>query len=151
MKLALIKRPDNSLYPCYRSDLEAVQRVKDGRIVLVDFRNPRNAKHHKLIFALSRCTLDNMNEQEHPAWCELYRRNPNGAPYLFIKALVMEIGETEIEPNLDGTFRTVPKSISFELMSEDEFQPVSDALFTVCARTLNIDVDTLRKNYLEYL
>ena len=147
MKLALIKRPDNSLYPCYRSDLEAVQRVKDGRIVLVDFRNPRNAKHHKLIFALAKCTLDNMSG----AWNELYLRNPNGAPYLFIKALVMEIGETEIEPNLDGTFRTVPKSISFESMSEDEFQPVSDALFTVCARTLNIDVETLRKNYLEYL
>lgn len=147
MKLALIKRPDNSLYPCYRSDLEAVQRVKDGRIVLVDFRNPRNAKHHKLVFAMAKCTLDNMSGP----WNELYLQNPNGAPYLFIKALMLEIGEVELMPNMDGTFRTEPKHINFESMSEDEFQPVSDALFTVCARTLDIDVEALKRNYLEYL
>ena len=150
MRIVAIIRADNSIYPAYRGDLEIVQKLRGGRperMVLLDARRSRNPKYHRLVFAMAKCTLDNMSGP----WAQMYERDPNGTSLRFIKAVMHEIGIVDIMPNLDGTFRTEAQSIAFENMDEDEFQPVGNAIAEVCARTINVPVDVFRKNYLEYM
>lgn len=150
MKLVAVILPDNTMKPAYKSDLETVQKLRGAKaekMVLLETRNARNPKHHKLVFGMAKCTLDNMPGP----WGEMYQRDPAGAPYRFIKAVMHEIGIVNVMPNLDGTVRTETQSIAFENMDEDEFEPVSNAIAEVCAKTLNVPVDEFQKNYQAYL
>lgn len=147
MKLIAIKTPDNHLVPAYNSDLDHISKIKDGKMLLMAYWTPRNPKHHRLIFAMAKCALDNMSGP----WNEMYMRDKNNTPYKFIKAIEMEIGLTDDYMNLDGTVRQEPKSIAFENMSEEDFEPISDAVSEVCARVINVPINVFRKNYLQYL
>lgn len=150
MKIVAIIRADNTIAPAYTSDIEIVQKIrgsKTEKMVLLEHRRSRNPKHHRLVHAMAKCTLDNMSGP----WAQMYERDPSGAPHRFIKAVMHEIGIVEVLPNLDGTMRTETQSIAFENMDEDEFQPVSNAIAEVCAKTIGVTVDEFCRNYPRYL
>jgi len=128
--------------PFWESDFAYMKRCTYGKPLLCSSRKSRNPQHHKLVFAVAKCVLANI---------------PNGhqwsgkQPYDLIKAIQIEEGIVEWKLNLDGTVRAEAKSISFESMSEDDFQPVSDAIFKWGAKILGIEVDELEKNYQDYM
>jgi len=132
----------DAFFPCYNSDLEFMKRCKPGRQILCSTRRSRNPDHHKLIFAIAKCVIANTHEDS--IWSKV-------TPYDLIKAIMFAEGIVDIYFNLDGTTRAEPKRINFESMSENEFQPVSDAMFKWGAKMLDIGVGELRLNYIEYL
>ena len=140
-KLSLVKIKD-VFRPAAKSDMELMNKFSDGEIILVSMKKSRNPNHHRLIFALGRLIKDNLPEDH---FLE------NQLPYDIIKAIMLDAGIVDYKMNLNGTTRIEPKSISFENMSEDEFQPVSEAIFKIAAKLLGVEVDELHKNYLVYL
>ena len=141
MKLFATK--ENGILKPINQSREDFNKLENRKIYSIDIKQPRNIKHHMLIFALARCTLDNMPES-HSYLSRL-------SPYEFIKALMLEIGQTEKRITISGEVYQVPKSLSFESMPEDKFEPISRAVFSICAKILNITVDELKENYKMYL
>ena len=128
--------------PVYNSDFDFMKTCKYKKPVLCSSRKSRNPRHHKLVYAIAKCVLANLPEGSQWALQQ---------PYDLIKAVHIEEGLVEWKLNLDGTVRAEAKSISFESMSEKEFQPVSDAMFKWGARILKIEQAELEKNYMDYL
>jgi hypothetical protein len=132
----------DAFFPVYNSDYEFMKRCKIGKEILWRTHKSRNAKHHKLIFAIAKCVIANMPEGS--IWAKQ-------EPYELIKACMVAEGIVDIKYNLDGTTRGEAKSIAFESMAEDEFQAVSDAVFWWGAELLEIEENLLRRNYIDYL
>ena len=148
-KLILTKRPDGSFIPSYQRDKEIADKMKIGEHIF-KYGSQRNPRAHALAFALARCTLENLPEQ-YDYWHKTLEDNPHGAAYLFIKALELEIGEVMPYQKPNGTIGMIPKSISFDEMSEEEFQPLLTMLTKQAAKYLGITYDEMRRNYLNYL
>jgi hypothetical protein len=128
--------------PVNPSDINLVNQIKDGEQFLISIKKNRNPKHHKLIFGIAKCILSNLPEGH---FLE------NQMPYDIIKAIMLDAGIVEYKLNLNGTTRAEPKSISFENMNEEEFEPVSNVIFEVGAKILGIEKHELEVNYLDYL
>ena len=131
-----------AVFPVYNSGIDWINKQKQGQQILIEYRKARNAKHHALLFALARCTIENLPEDS--VWT-------TKTPYEFIKALQLEIGDTEQYLTFQGELIQVPKSLKFESMSEEDFIKISDAMFKVCAHMLKIEEIELRRNYQDYL
>ena len=141
MKVQLIRK-GIQLLPYAEQDREIISNLDNNYIWKVDIKKSRNPAHHALVFGLARCTIANAPEDSSFG---------NFTPYQFIKALMLEIGQTDNMMYLSGEVVQIPKSIAFENMSEDEFTPISEAMFKVCAGVIGVEVTELRKNYIEYL
>jgi hypothetical protein len=128
--------------PVYNTDKVILSKKDPNKIYACDIWEARNIKHHKLIFALANCVLNNLPDDH------FYK---NYSAYDFIKLLMIEIGQFKEILRRDGQLILIPNSLKFECMSEEEFQPISDAVFKICAGILKITVEELRKNYIEYL
>jgi hypothetical protein len=146
MRINLVKRPDGSFIPAYNSDKEKCDKMKPATYAF-SWQRERNPKHHALVFAMARCTLENMEG----AWNRAYMNDKNNTPYEFLKAIMIEIGQVEVSMRLDGTPRPMVKSLKWEQMNETEFQPISDAIAEKCAEVLGVDIDDFNRNYKEYL
>lgn len=132
----------NCLYPVYNSDIKFLNRCKINKPILISHRKSRNPNHHKLIFAIAACIIDNLPDEHF--WKKF-------SSYNLIKAIMWEEKIIDMNPNIDGTFRMEPKHINFEDMDEEEFILVSDAIFKHGSKFLNIEEYELRKNYKRYL
>ena len=148
-KLCTIKRKITSedigkdaMFPYYNSDLDFLKKCKDGSELLTSTEKRRNPRHHKLIFAMARCTIDNA-----PEGSVISRMQP----YDLIKELMFVNGMVDMKFRLNGDAYYEAKSISFSSMDEETFQPVSDIISQECARVLGIEVEEFRKNYINYL
>lgn len=148
-KVILVKRSDGSLVPAYQHDREIVNKLKQGEHIF-KYGSQRNPRAHALSFALARCVLENLPEK-YETWHKMYKENKHGCPYLFLKAMELEIGLWNPIQHADGTIGRIPKSISFDEMSEEEFAPLLDMLMKQSAKYLGISVDEMRKNYIQYL
>ena len=145
MKVCLLKIKVKGEYlfkPLYNSDREFINKCKEDKPILVSHRRARNPKHHKLIFAIANCIKANLPE-DHFFYYAL--------PIDIIKAIMLDAGIVEYKHNLNGTVRAEPKSIAFENMSEDDFEPVSDIIFKTAARLLNVAENAFRANVGDYL
>lgn len=132
----------DAFFPIYKSDIAVLQKCKYGKEILCYNKKPRNGKHHKLVFAMAKCVIDNSPEES------IVSRM---TPYDLIKELEYENGIIEMRMRLDGEVYYVPKSISYESMNEDEFESVSMLLSETCAQLLNVGVEEFSQNYINYL
>lgn len=148
MKVILSKREDGSFVPAYTEDKAICDKMK-GEVVF-KYGKARNPRAHALAFALAKCTLENLPER-YTFWHDAYENNKHQAPYMFIKALEIEIGQTIPYQRPDGTVGMIPKSIAFESMGEEEFQPLLSMLMKQCAKYLGISEVELQRNYINYL
>jgi len=148
MKICIVKRKldhthMSGLFPVYSRCREYYDKMSHNVIHTVEIRKPRNPKHHGLVFAMIRCLKANLPEK--------WERLEHSTEYDLLKAIMLDIGQVEIKLKLDGGVYYVPKSIAFENMDEDEFQPISDAISKLCAKILEVELDEFEKNYMEYL
>jgi len=128
--------------PVFESDFDMMQKCKYGQEILNSSRRPRYPRHHKLVFALANCAIKNAKSGS------ILEKM---TAYDFIKACMM--AEKIVDPtfNFDGSIDYVPKNINFEDMDEDEFEPVSDAIFKWVAIYLEVEEHLLRDDYEYYL
>ncbi len=128
--------------PVFESDFEMMNKCKYGQEILNSSRRPRYPRHHKLVFALANCAIKNAKEG---AILEKM------TAYDFIKACMKAEQITNCTFNFDGSIDYEVKHINFEDMDEDEFEPVSDAVFKWTAFYLEVEENLLRKDYEYYL
>ena len=120
----------DAFFPVYNSDYEVMKKTPIGKDILCSSHRARNPKHHKLIFAIAKCVIENVDENS--IWSKQ-------KPIDLIKAVMVAEGVIDIKYNIDGSARPEAKHISFESMSEDDFIPVSDAMFKWGAQLLRIE------------
>lgn len=132
----------DALFPYYNSDIEFLKKCKDGSELLTNSEKKRNPRHHKLVFAMARCTIDNAPDDSIVSRMQ---------PYDFIKEVMYVNGMVDMKLRLDGTPYYAVKSINFASMDEEQFEPVSAIISQECARILGIEVEEFRKNYIYYL
>ena len=126
MKQMLFRRGgwgEHILVPADEAAEEWLRKTKPSQLVLMTGRRPRNPMHHRKMMALLRIVLEN---QEYYQTIE----------HLLI-AIKMATGHYDIYPMQDGNMVPSPRSISFEAMSQDEFEPFYDkALDFICEKVI---------------
>lgn len=121
MKILLIRQGD-SFKPLSEADYEKTQRVKEGRIIEVDYKMPRNPEFHNKYMSMVRAVFDNQEQYE--------------TIEQVLDVIKVGVGHcTTMEWR--GAQIAIPKSISFGKMDELEFQPFYDkSIEFVLARLL---------------
>jgi exo-beta-1,3-glucanase (GH17 family) len=136
LKVFLVKKGMN-LAPAYSSDLEHLNTLKNNVVYRADLKRPRNVKHHKKLFALLNCFIDN---QEHYSSVDE-----------ILVALKIAYGYIDKVKDFYGNEHVVVKSISFESMSQDDFEPFYDFAINLLANYLGCTAEELGGNIEEYL
>lgn len=123
-KAAFIARPDGSLFPMDEDGRELVKAVaKNNKPVLLEYHQPRNPRHHRLLFHLLKIVCNS------GAW--------EGDEEALLEYLKISTGRVRTIVDRQGRVFHVPRSISFESMAQDEFSRWFDrALFVVTDRLL---------------
>jgi hypothetical protein len=143
MKLALIKK-DNSFYPYYNSDIEAMSKLHSNVVYMAEVKKPRHLEHHKKLFALANCTIANLPETS-PLKLKIIDA------YGLIKAIEIEVGLTEHEYCIDGGYHVKAKSIDFASMDQLEFQEFYDKAIYIMAGLIGVSVEELETNSIEFM
>lgn len=140
MKILLLNTTQG-LKPCYDQDYEEKKKLKTGETYLAEIRKPRNLQFHRKYFSLIRCAWEYQNEK--------IISHFNNSIEAFRKTI--EIASGWFEPIYSiqrKEWIETPKSISFDKMSEDEFQclyeNVKATLFNIFLK--NISKEEFEKN-----
>lgn len=118
MKL-LCRKELGKLVPVDVAGQEALRDVKQGSLVSVEIKRPRNVQHHRLYWALVSLVWE--NQERYPSAEDLHA------------AIKIAAGiRTQIElPN--GTIGFIPGSISFHKMTQTEFSAFYDRVCDLVA------------------
>jgi len=141
MKINLIKR-EGRLIPYYKSDMDAIAKLKSNTVYTADFKQPRNPDHHKKLFAIANCAIDNMPEGS--VWHDK-------TAYALIKAIQLQTGYVDQIMKLSGEVILVPQSIAFSEMDQTEFEPLYDAAVEIMSALIGVSRDELENNSVEYM
>lgn len=119
MKIALVKTLNNTFKPANDWDYDAAKKIKAGKEVECEVKQPRNYKFHKKFFVLVNLLFQN---QERYSNMEHLRKD-----------LTIAAGYYEVRYNLEGVEIYEPKSISFANMDDLEFNDFYSAVVdTIC-------------------
>tara|TARA_E500000318_G_C3561926_1_gene213870 strand:- start:2205 stop:2615 length:411 start_codon:yes stop_codon:yes gene_type:complete len=124
-----MRKVGNTLQPTNRRDAEWLDGIKDGSLVLIEAKRPRNLKHHCKLFALLHLVCEATDWKEDA----------------LLDAIKIELGYCKDRPILgtEYTWRK-PKSIAFESMGQDEFEKFYEGAISVMIAHLGIDYEELR-------
>ncbi len=99
--------------------------------VLIDPRRPRNINHHRKFFALLRLAVEN--------WpVEITQE-------ALLGLIKIKIGHANPVQSADGTIHYIPRSINFESLDQQEFEPFYDSALKLIATALGVDPGTLNQ------
>lgn len=122
---------------------DALRKIKQGSMVLVEFRRPRNLQFHRLFFALLNTVWSATGD-----W-------PTVEDLLIdVKVKIGHVEKRQLIDRKSGeTFDyIVPNSIAFHKMDADQFSAFYErALVALCELAGNIEADTLRQEVLSQL
>ena len=130
MKNLLMVKRGGALVPAYDEGAEALRKVKDGRMVMVDVRQPRNPKFHAKFFAL----LNFAYQYWSPAEEELNGMTAEKSFDRFRKDATIMAGYRHVVVNLKGDVRYEADSIAFGNMAEEDFHKLYKSVFNVLWR-----------------
>lgn len=121
------------LVPNCRDAEDWLAKTKLSQGVLLDPRRPRNIQHHRKLFALLNLAIDN--------WPEIPE-----APSVTTKSLLglikLRTGYADPIMSADG-IEWIPRSINFESMDQQEFEPFYDKAIELIALALGVNPETL--------
>ncbi len=115
----LLQKALNSLRPADETAEDALRGIKNGEVVSVDIRRPRNLDHHRKFFAMLKIVFDNQD----------YYQSLDD-----LRAVCLcEIGHCITVQRPTGYIK-YPKSISFANMDQIQFNELYDKAVTwVCS------------------
>lgn len=116
MKIYLIRKGETFL-PLSVEDHDRLKRIKEGGIILIDYKKPRNPLFHNKFMSMVRTVFDNQ---------EQYTDIEN-----LLSVLKVELGHYDTMFYRDLKIR-IPRSISFAKMDELQFTTFYDRAVTVC-------------------
>lgn len=115
MKIYLIRDGD-CLKPLSESDHDSLKRIKDGAIIYVDYKKPRNPLFHNKFMSLVRTVFDNQEQYE--------------TIESMLNLFKVELGYYDSMYFRKQEIR-IPRSISFTKMDEVEFSEFYDKAVTM--------------------
>ncbi len=117
------------LVPYCRDAEDWLRKTSLDQGVLIDPRRPRNIRHHRKFFALVKLAVDNWPVD------------------ITINALVglikIRTGHADPVKGADSVIHWIPRSINFESMDQDEFEPFYEKAVQLIALALGVDAETL--------
>jgi hypothetical protein len=115
-------------------------KYKTGEIYRADVVRPRSYQHHKFSMALLRQTWLNLPERLEWPTFDAFRLSIADAA-----------GQVIEYTALDGTVKTMPRSLSYDSIPDDvEFGKVAAAMLSVCARLLDLEDSELAAEVSKY-
>lgn len=111
-------------------------KTKINQGVLIDPRRPRNINHHRKLFALLNLASDN--------WPEDSRQDAMTTTKL-LGLIKIKAGYADPIVDAQGNVHYLPRSINFESMGQDEFDPFYNSAIYLIALALKVDVHELEK------
>lgn len=125
----------NTYQPPYPSDEAENARIKIGDEVRVS--RARNPMHHRKFFAILHCAFENQDKYDD---MEIFRQ-----------VVLMKSGHVVFIEGTDGKTYPLPKSISFDKCSQDEFETIYGAALQVLSKEMGITVAELENESQNYL
>lgn len=136
MEISLVKTP-LGLKPCDDVDLKKVNKIPNGEIVVLEYKQPRNYIFHKKLFAL----LDLMYENEDLTLTKDEYRNE----------VLIAAGQFNSYLGFNGEVVRKPYSLKFAKMDETEFQDVYNLVLEVAGHRLGLEAGTITEELKERL
>lgn len=118
MKL-LMQKNLGALRPVDEAGEQALQKIKNGAVLMIEAKQPRNGSHHKLYFALVNIVFQNQ---------EIYE-----TPEQLHNALKIAAGIYEPLTMPNGTVHKIPGSIAFNRMDQVAFSAFYDKVCDLIA------------------
>lgn len=131
MKISFIKQRGGILIPDCEETEKAMQKVKNGETILIEYKKSRNVGFHKRAFALLNLVLQNQDK---------YNNLTDLLTEFKLKA-----GHYQEHISLKKGVIYIPKSISFAEMDELEFGEIYNKFIDIALR----DFVTMSKEDLE--
>lgn len=128
----LMEKRSNGLKPIDQDGIDALAKVKNGKILLVQARGTRNPKQHRLFWKL----MDIIHEHQ-----DRYATREQVSD-----AIKIAVGYYDELPLVNGQMTKIPKSISYGSMTQEEFTQFFDKVIELTARDIipNISEKALR-------
>jgi hypothetical protein len=119
LKIQLVKHL-GGLRPVDDIGTQALSRLKQGDVVMVEYSRPRNPRHHRLFFALLNIVANNSPHYDDPEQV----------------LLALKIATGHVVPHIafDGKTYMVPQSIAFNKMDQDAFDRFFDKCVDIVVR-----------------
>jgi len=140
-----VKNTSSGLVPMLDDDFEKKQKLKRGEIYQVSIRLARNYQFHKKYFALINFAWEYLDERQ----TELFK-NMN----VFRKTIEVSAGHCERIFSIEKReWFDIPKSISFDKMSEDEFSELYDRVLDVLLKIVfkDMEADLVENELLNFM
>jgi len=118
----LVSKHLNSLRPVDEGGEDALRKIGQGELVMVEVKRPRNLKHHRLYWALVSLVWQNMDGDRYPTAEDLH------------SAIKIAAGLRTMIQLPDGTVGFIPGSIAFHKMDQTAFSEFYDRVCDLVAK-----------------
>lgn len=133
--IQLVKKEDGSFIPAYPSDEEEANKIKVGEEVTV--RRSRNPEFHRKVFSLIKLGFANQDVFDN---FDIYRQ-----------VLTMKAGYVTWVKGKDNKEHPLPKSLSFDSMSQTEFEDLFRAVLEVISKELKTSGAYIEEQLINYM
>lgn len=129
LECRVFRRKGNALIPADIHAEELMSSIKDSKDILLRVFKPRNVQHHRKLFAILKCVVDNSEQY-------------NDIDELLV-IVKLAVGYATVVQGMDGIMYRVPRSISFSSMPQDEFERFFPRAVYVLSKLSGIDESVL--------
>lgn len=130
---AIVVKLSNGLFAYSDEDAEKLKRIPNGKAVEISFSSARNPLHHRKYFKLISVAWDYQPESVK----EFYKDKE-----IFRKTIELACGHCEVVYDLKNErFVEIPKSISFDSMSQEEFSELYDKVMLLITTKFLVHLD----------
>jgi hypothetical protein len=131
LECRVFTRKGNTLIPADIHAEEMFNTIKNGKDVILRVFKPRNVQHHRKLFAVLNCVVENSEKY-------------NDVEELLI-IVKLAVGYATVVQGMDGEMYRVPRSISFSSMPQDEFDRFFPRAVYVLSKLSGITEEVLLK------
>lgn len=141
MQIDLVKHPGGVFSPANETDLERLQRFKNGETYTAEIKLTRRPAFHRKVFAFFNFCFAHWSAERTP----LANADESTQFDRFRKDLTILAGFYEQTVRLNGDIRTEAKSLAYANMDPDEFSRCFSAIFNAALKHVfnNADQETL--------
>lgn len=128
--------------PISKSDIDAWNKIKEGKVYCMRYRSDRNAAHHRKLYAIAEIIIANSTEGS--VW-------ENKTPYQLIKATEIPLGYVDEVITMSGEITFIPQSTDFEHWPQEIFEEFYDKAVDYWCSHFGYDREVLESNSMEII
>ncbi|MCT4708794.1 DUF1367 family protein [Enterobacteriaceae bacterium H11S18] len=130
MQIDLVKHPGGVFSPVNDSDLERLQRFRNGETYTAEIKLTRHPAHHRKAFAFFQFCFDHWSADHAGYECS----DEHTQKEEFRKNLTILAGFFDVVTTIRGETKVRAKSLSFSSMDQDEFSRCYSALINAAIK-----------------